>query len=72
MASPAVPEVTDRIEPCCAACDDSGWWPHYCDGVHAMCGRKRRHLPHSYSIPCPCRSMNTVYQERLATQGRGR
>lgn len=49
----------------CHSCDDSGWWPHECDGVHAMCGRKQKHLPHSYSVECPCRPTNRRYQQRI-------
>ena len=48
----------------CQACDDSGWWPHWCDGLHAMCGRRRAHLPHDYVVECRCRPMNRTYQER--------
>lgn len=55
---------TPETDPHCQACDDSGWWPHECDGVHAMCGRRRPHLPHGYSIVCPCRPLNRRYQEK--------
>lgn len=57
-------ERQDRTEPLCPACDDTGWWPHWCDGVHAMCGRTRPHYAHDYSKVCPCRPTNLRYQEK--------
>lgn len=58
--------VKPRDEPWhdeCAACQDTGWESHECDGGdRGVCGRKKTHAPHSFVVPCPCRPMNRTYQ----------
>lgn len=56
----------------CEACSDTGWQTQHCLGVdqQAICGRRRRHYPHSFAVPCPCRPINRNYQDRLVTQRR--
>jgi hypothetical protein len=53
----------------CADCDDSGWVRFECTGG-ADCGRRRRHLPHTYATPCPCRAVNPAYQDKVQRSGR--
>lgn len=48
----------------CPVCDDSGFERLECTGDRA-CGRRRRHLPHVYVVPCACRPVNRNYQERV-------
>lgn len=61
-----MPEPEPEI---CPACSDTGWLPCICLGWdHAICGRKRTHLPHDFAKPCPCRDMNRRYQERIASR----
>lgn len=48
----------------CQDCDDSGWLRFECTGG-ADCGRRRRHLPHTYAKPCPCRAVNPAYQDKV-------
>lgn len=63
--------LQDRTGPCCEACDDSGWRAKSCDGTHTViCGRRRAHLPHNFVVPCECRPMNRVYQDRVANSRR--
>ena len=58
-------DYSERINPVCDVCDDSGWQPKFCDGRHdVICGRRRAHLPHDFSVLCPCRPMNRVWQEK--------
>lgn len=45
----------------CAACGDTGWVCHECDGT-ALCGRPKAHAPHTYVTVCPCRPTNRTYQ----------
>lgn len=52
----------------CEACSDTGWQESRgCDGgdwsTGRSCGRKRRHLPHTYTVICPCREMNRTWQD---------
>lgn len=64
-------DLNERVEVFCLGCDDSGWLTKNCAGTHdILCGRARRHLPHSFAVPCPCRPINRNYQNRLASQGR--
>lgn len=62
---------SERVEPTCPACDDTGWQTKSCIGTHdAICGRRRRHQAHSFVVECQCRPMNRTYQERLESQRR--
>jgi hypothetical protein len=64
-------DYSERVDVICEGCDDSGWFPKSCAGTREIiCGRTRLHLPHSFSVPCPCRGMNRNYQAKLASQGR--
>jgi hypothetical protein len=45
----------------CETCTDTGWKHHDCDGSE-QCGRRKKHAPHVYVTPCPCREMNRTYQ----------
>lgn len=36
---------------------------------HAVCGRTRPHLPHTYTEPCACRPTNRTYQRHQAAHG---
>lgn len=45
----------------CDICHDSGWESFMCTG-DAGCGRRRRHLPHTFARPCACRAINPAYQ----------
>lgn len=47
----------------CEICHDSGWESFECSG-DAGCGRKRRHLPHTFARPCECRATNPAYQDK--------
>jgi hypothetical protein len=50
----------------CRDCEDTGWVLGLeCDGG-PTCGRKQKHLAHSYTIPCPCRATNRTYLRRQA------
>lgn len=62
-AVPGGPGDAPIIE--CPACLDSGWEAFECSGQHD-CGRRRRHLPHTYARPCNCRPMNRTYQDRAS------
>jgi hypothetical protein len=53
----------------CETCLDSGWQRFECTGDLA-CGRRRRHVPHTYAAPCPCRALNPAYQDKVARSGR--
>jgi hypothetical protein len=59
----ALPE--GRTEPWrdeCDSCEDTGWVrPIACDGG-PICGRRRKHLPHTLTKPCECRPTNRTYQ----------
>ena len=45
----------------CDGCEDTGWVLGLtCDGSN-QCGRKRVHLPHTWTYPCPCRETNRTY-----------
>jgi len=48
----------------CEVCHDSGWESFVCTGDEA-CGRRRRHLPHTFARPCGCRALNPAYQEKV-------
>lgn len=64
-------DTSERVEVECPACDDSGWMTKSCDGTRdVICGRRRRHLPHSFAEPCPCRPINRTYQQKQASQRR--
>lgn len=53
----------------CDTCEDSGWVMDLtCDGG-TTCGRTTRHLPHTYTVPCPCRPTNATYRRRQALGG---
>lgn len=60
--------MTDEREIVCDDCLDSGWCRFECTGLD--CGRRRKHLPHTYAKPCPCRPMNRNYQEVQQRQRR--
>lgn len=45
----------------CAACEDTGWKYHDCDGSNA-CGREKTHAAHPYVTVCPCRGINRTFQ----------
>lgn len=53
----------------CEVCDDSGWQRFECMGGED-CGRRRRHLPHTYARECPCRAINPAYQQKAQRSGR--
>lgn len=60
-------DYSERVEVACEACDDSGWQTKSCFGTHdVICGRRRRHLAHTFAVECPCRPMNRTFQERQA------
>lgn len=63
-------DASDRIEPECPACDDSGWIIRRCGGHERVCGRARSHHPHDWADPCPCRPMNRTYQSKVENQKR--
>lgn len=45
----------------CAACEDTGWLIKACSSAPCICGRPRRHAPHTFAVPCPCRATNRSY-----------
>lgn len=50
----------------CVSCEDTGWVQYLdCDGS-PLCGRKRKHLPHTFTKPCGCRATNRTYQRNRA------
>lgn len=53
-----------RVDPWhheCRDCEDSGWVRGLtCDGG-TTCGRTRKHMPHDYTMACPCRATNRTY-----------
>lgn len=53
----------------CSVCDDSGWERFECTGDDA-CGRRRRHLSHTFARPCACRPVNPAYQDKVARSRR--
>ncbi len=58
-------DLSERVAPECEVCDDTGWQPKFCDGLHdVICGRSRKHLPHDFSVECPCRPMNRTWQAK--------
>lgn len=58
-------DYSERVEVECVACDDSGWRTVACAGMHSIaCNRTRKHLPHDFAVPCYCRPVNRVYQEK--------
>lgn len=64
-------DYSERIDVECIGCDDSGWLTKSCAGTHEIiCGRRRKHQPHEFAVPCHCRGMNRTYQEKQASQRR--
>lgn len=53
----------------CETCHDSGWESFECTG-DASCGRRRRHLPHTFARECTCRAINPAYQLKAERRGR--
>lgn len=53
----------------CDNCEDTGWAISSCEG-DTFCGRTKKHAPHDFAKPCPCRPTNRTYQ-RHNTVGRG-
>lgn len=62
--------MTDEQPISCDACDDTGWRQVECRGAERLCGRRRRHLPHTFVRECECRAMNARYQEKQASARR--
>lgn len=53
----------------CRDCEDSGWVLDLtCDGG-TTCGRTKKHLPHTYTVACPCRATNRTYRRHQAFGG---
>jgi len=53
----------------CQDCEDSGWVRGLtCDGG-TTCGRKNKHMPHDYTLACPCRQTNRTYRRHHAFGG---
>lgn len=53
----------------CLDCEDTGWVRGLtCDGG-ATCGRTRAHMPHDYTLACPCRPTNRTYLRHHAFGG---
>ena len=53
----------------CQDCEDSGWVRGLtCDGG-TTCGRTRKHMPHDYTMACPCRMTNHTYRRHMAFGG---
>lgn len=66
LALPPGREVEWRVE--CGSCDDTGWViPIECDGG-SLCGRLRKHLPHTFTKVCGCRATNRTYQRHQSQQ----
>jgi hypothetical protein len=56
----------------CASCQDTGWVLDLeCDGGD-LCGRTKKHLPHSYTRGCGCRATNRTYQRHRQQAGLAR
>ena len=50
----------------CQDCEDSGWVRVLrCDGG-TTCGRTRKHMPHDYTLACPCRMTNRTWRRHMA------
>lgn len=60
-ALPPAREAPWRHE--CNDCEDTGWVMGLtCDGAASgACGRRKRHLPHDYTVACACRATNRTY-----------
>lgn len=60
---------SDREEPWkveCDRCEDTGWvLSRQCEGDN-YCGREKKHAPHTFTKPCPCRPTNRTYQRHRA------
>lgn len=65
MGNAMIRTLIDEGAIVCEACDDSGWLRFECTGDQA-CGRRRRHVPHTYASACPCRALNPAYQDKVA------
>lgn len=50
----------------CAGCEDTGWLRKECSSAPCICGRPRRHAPHTFVVPCPCRPTNRTYTRTRA------
>lgn len=46
----------------CHDCEDTGWVRGLTCPGDARCGRDRKHMPHDYTMACPCRPTNRTYQ----------
>lgn len=63
-------DQADRLDPECAACDDSGWIIKRCGGSDRVCGRPQQPLEHEWADVCPCRPMNRTYQRKVESSRR--
>lgn len=53
----------------CRDCEDSGWVLGLSCPGDTTCGRTKPHLPHTYTVACPCRATNRTYRRHQAFGG---
>lgn len=52
----------------CESCEDTGWVQLLTCAGDSTCGRRKVHLPHSYTRECGCRATNWTYQRNQASR----